>query len=96
MGRRTAARVVPTAEAAALVCSSSSALVFTPVVPVDSVGDDRESGAAPRARDQEDGKQYVLRVRYREDGKQYALQPVSHVVQLKNDAVFFLHIGRSR
>jgi hypothetical protein len=61
MGRRTAARVVPTAEVTASVPSSNSALVFTHVVPVDPIGDDRESGAASRARGREDGKEYVSR-----------------------------------
>ncbi len=61
MGRRTAARVIPTAEVTASVLSSNSALVFTHVVPVDPIGDDRESVAASRARGREDGKEYVSR-----------------------------------
>ena len=69
MGRRTAARVVPTAETTAPVCSNNSALVFTSVVPVGRVTDDRESDAASGALDREDGKEYVSRARYREDGK---------------------------
>jgi hypothetical protein len=62
MGRRTAARVVPTAEPAPSTCSSNSAVVFTPVVPVEHVADDRESGAASNARYREDryGQAYVL------------------------------------
>jgi hypothetical protein len=46
MDRRTAARVVPTAVPTGSTCSSNSAVVFTPVVPVDHAADDRESGAA--------------------------------------------------
>jgi hypothetical protein len=59
MGRRTAARVVPTAEPTASTCSSKSALVFTPLVPVEHVADDRESGAASNSRYREDGQEYV-------------------------------------
>jgi hypothetical protein len=60
MGRRTAggARVVPVAEATASSCSSSLAVVFTPVVPVVHVADDRDSGAASSAR-YRDGHEYV-------------------------------------
>ena len=77
MGRRTAARVVPTAETTAPVCSNNSALVFTSVVPVGRVTDDRESDAASGALDREDGKEYVSRARYREDGKEYVVHPAS-------------------
>ena len=59
MGRRTAASVVPTAELTAPTCSSNSALVFTPLVPVEHVADDRESGAASNSRYQEDDQEYV-------------------------------------
>jgi hypothetical protein len=61
MGQRTAgsARVVPAAEAEASSCSSSSAVIFTPVVPVDHVADDRESGAASSARYREEGQECV-------------------------------------
>ena len=59
MDRRTAARVVPTAEPTASTCSNNSAVVFTPVVPVDHVADNRESGAASSARCREDGHEYV-------------------------------------
>jgi hypothetical protein len=59
MGRRTAARVVPTAEPTASTCSNNSAVVFTPVVPVDHVADDVESGAASSARCREDCHEYV-------------------------------------
>ena len=68
MDRRTAARVVPTAEPTASTCSSNSAVVFTPVVPVEHVADDRESGAASSSR-------YVSSSRYREDGQEYVSQP---------------------
>jgi hypothetical protein len=60
MGRRTAARVVPTADPTASTCSYNSAVVFTPVVPIEHVADDRESGAASTARCREDGQEYVL------------------------------------
>ena len=61
MGQQTAggARVVPAAEATASSCSSSSAVVFTPVVPIDHVADDRESGAASSARYREEGQECV-------------------------------------
>jgi hypothetical protein len=61
MGRRTAggARVVPAAEATASSCSSSSAVVFTPVVPIDHVADDRDSGATSSARFRDDVQEYV-------------------------------------
>jgi hypothetical protein len=61
MGRRTAggARVVPAAEATASSCSSSSAVVFTPVVPIDHVAEDRDSGAASSARYREEGQECV-------------------------------------
>jgi hypothetical protein len=63
MGRRTAgvARMVPAAEANAPSCSSSSAVLFTPVVPVDHVAGDRESGASARYWD--DGQEYVSHLR---------------------------------
>jgi hypothetical protein len=56
MGRRIAggAWAVPTAEATTS-SSRSSALVFTPVLPVDNVAD---SGTASSARYQEDGQEY--------------------------------------
>ena len=63
MDRRTAARVVPTAVPTASTCSSDSAVVFTPVVPVDHVADDRQSGAASSARCREDGQEYVSQPR---------------------------------
>ncbi len=59
MDRRTAARVVPTAEPTASTCSSNSALIFTPVIPVEHVADDRESGAASSSRYREVGQEYV-------------------------------------
>ena len=59
MGRRTAARVVPTAVPTGSTCSSDSAVVFTPVVPVDHVADNRESGTASSARCRKDGHEYV-------------------------------------
>ena len=59
MGRRTAARVIPTAEPTASTYSNNSAVVFTPVVPVDRVADDCESAAAYSARCREDGHGYV-------------------------------------
>ena len=52
-------RVVPAAEAYASSCSSSSAVFFTPIVPIDHVADDRESGAASSARFREEGQEYV-------------------------------------
>ena len=58
MGRRTG-RVVPTAEPTASTCSNNSAVVFTPVVPVDHAADDVESGAASSARCREDDHEYV-------------------------------------
>ena len=61
MGRRTAARVVPTAEPTASTCSNNSSVVFTPVVPIEHVTDDRESGATSSARCREDGQEsYAL------------------------------------
>ena len=60
MGRRTAARVVPTADPTASTCSNNSAVVFTPVVPIEHVADDRESGAASSARCREDDQEYVF------------------------------------
>ncbi len=59
MGRRTAARVVPTAEPTASTCSNNSAVVFTPVVPVEHGADDRQSGAASSARCREDDHECV-------------------------------------
>jgi hypothetical protein len=61
MGQRTAggSRVVPVAEAKESSCSSSSAVVFTPVVPIDHVADDRESGGTSSARYREEGQEYV-------------------------------------
>ncbi len=56
---RTAARVVPTTEPAASTCSSELALVFTPVVPVEHVAADRESGATSSSRCRQDGQEYV-------------------------------------
>jgi hypothetical protein len=66
MGRRNAGgtRVVLAAEANASSCSSSSAVIFTPVVPIDHVADNQESGAASSAR-----------ARAREDGQEYASHP---------------------
>ena len=60
MGRRNAGgtRVVPAAEATTSSCSSSSADVFAPVVPIDHVAYDRDSGATYSARYREEG-QYV-------------------------------------
>jgi hypothetical protein len=59
MGRRTAARAVPTAEPTASTCSNNSVVAFTPVVPIEHVADDVESGAASSARCREDGHEYV-------------------------------------
>ena len=59
MDRRTAARVVPTAEPTASTWSSDSAVVFTPVVPIEHGADDRQSGAASSARYREDGQEYA-------------------------------------
>ena len=59
MARRTAARVVPTAEPTASTCSNNSAVVFTPVVPIERAADDRERGAASGSRNREDGQAYV-------------------------------------
>ncbi len=58
MGRRTG-RVVPTAEPTASTASNNSAVVFTPVVPVEHVADNRESGAASSTRCREDDHEYV-------------------------------------
>jgi hypothetical protein len=63
MGRRTAARVVPTADLTSSTCSSNSAIVFTPVVPVEHVAENQESGAASSSRCREDGQEYVLHLR---------------------------------
>ena len=60
MGRRTAARVVPTADLTSATCSNNSAVVFTPVVPIEHVAEDRESGAASTARCREDDQECVL------------------------------------
>jgi len=64
MGRRTmgSSRVVPTAEATAS-SSRSSAVDFTPVLPVDHVADDPGNGAASGARYREDGLEYVSRLK---------------------------------
>jgi hypothetical protein len=88
MDRRTAARVAPTAEPTASTCSSDSAVIFTPVVPVDHVADDRESGAASSARCREDGQAYVAHPPSR------AARPVVPV--RKVGGCFFFCAARSR
>ena len=86
MGRRTGggARVVPNS-VPATSSSSNSAVVFTPLVPIDHVADDRESGTAA-ALDLFSPSS----ARYREDGKEYvSLHPSRMRLSLKSGSLLF-------
>jgi hypothetical protein len=86
MGRRTAARVAPTAEPTASTCSNNSAVIFTPVVPDDHAVDNRESGDASSARCREDGQAYVAHPRAGRRAPSFQSE--------KWDAVFSVQHGR--